>query len=107
MLSWLVGNVDVPAAGVLIAMFVAMAIVATTFLTLYSSKQETANKFELAKMAQSAGTARQDQLDRLQHEKDLAQIAMKREVEIKRIDSGLVDLKVAQQVRRSDYDNEG
>lgn len=102
MLSAFVGVVDVPAAGVLIAMFVAAAIVATTFLTLYSSKQETANKFELAKMAQSASIAQQDQANRLEHEKELAKIAANREIEVRRIDTGMLDLQTAQQRRHSD-----
>lgn len=102
MLSSLVGNVDVPAAGVLIAMFVAMAIVATTFLTLYSSKQETANKFELAKMAQDAERQVSLARENREHEKDLAKIAANREVEIRRIDSGMIDLQTAQQRRHSD-----
>lgn len=95
MLSSLVGPVDVPAAAVLIAFFIGCGIVATTFLTVYSSKQEITNKFELAKMAQAAETQIKLEAYKRDADKDMARLTSQREIEFKRIESGMVDLKVA------------
>jgi len=91
MLSTFVGSVDVPAAGVLIAMFIACAIVATTFLTVFTTKQETTNKFELAKLAQAAETSIKMEAIRSENQKELTKLAGMRDIEFKRIEHGMVD----------------
>lgn len=107
MLGSFVGAVDLPAAAVLIAISIAVAVVMTTFLSVHTGKQQRSYDFELAKMTkemehQSRETSLKNDL-----EKDLARVASNREVEIRRIESGLVDLKTVERQRQSDYDNEG
>ena len=95
MLSWFVGNVDVPAAAVLIAIVIGSGIAFSTAYAIYQSKQEISNKFELAKMAKEAETAVKMEEIKQARDKYLAQLTSQREIEFKRIESGMVDLKVA------------
>ncbi len=50
MLSWFVGNIDVPAAAVLTAMCAGIAVIVTAFIAKYQSSEAAENEFELAKM---------------------------------------------------------
>lgn len=50
MLSWIVGNVDVPAAAVLIAAFAGIAVIVTSFIAKYQSGEAAEHEFDLAKM---------------------------------------------------------
>lgn len=103
MLSWFVGQVDVPAAAVLVAIVIGTGIGFASFIVVYKSKQEVHNKFELAKMAQQAETQIKLQDSKLNQETALAKIAANREVEVRRIDTGMLEgTRVVQEQRRSE-----
>lgn len=95
MLSWFVGNVDVPAAAVLVAIVIGFGIGFSTFIAVYKSRQEVNNQFQLAKMAKEAETSVKMEELKQARDKYLAQLTSQREIEFKRIESGMVDLKVA------------
>jgi hypothetical protein len=50
MLSWVVGNVDIPAAAVLIAAFTGIAVITNSFIVKYQSATNEEHEFELSKM---------------------------------------------------------
>lgn len=50
MLSWIVGNVDVPAAAVLIGLGGGITIIITAFIAKYQSKEAAEHAFNLEKM---------------------------------------------------------
>lgn len=58
MLSWIVGNVDVPAAAVLVAFIGCVAIVSTAVITKYKSAAAEDHEFELNKMRIESETQR-------------------------------------------------
>lgn len=86
MLSWIVGNVDVPAAAVLIAFFIGLGIVVTTFLTTHKSKDD--RDLERLKLQNDAEV--QKRRDDQAHESALAKIASNREIEFKRVDANMI-----------------
>lgn len=96
MLSAFVGPVDVPAAGVLIALVVAAAVVASTFLTVYVSRDKRAHDFTMAKLTLEADTSLKLANSNANHEATLARIAADRDVQFKRVDSGMIDVKAAE-----------
>lgn len=104
MFSNIVGNIDTPAAAFLIAMVVCAAIVITVFLTMYTSKEDAKNKLTLAKL--EAERTREIGLlsENHHHELNLAKVAANREVEVRRIDSGMLDLKVTRPNDTNDVD---
>ena len=57
MLSVLVGNVDIPAAAVLVAGFGYICIITTSLIIKRRSRTDVANEFALMKMRQEAETA--------------------------------------------------
>jgi len=58
MLSTLVGQVDVNAAFVLVALVAAFALISTSLIVKRRSKTEVSNEFELAKIKQEAENSR-------------------------------------------------
>jgi hypothetical protein len=101
MLSYFVGPVDSSAAFVLVAMFGAVAIVTSVaILNLQTGTQEE-HKFQLAVMSQEAKTDLE--LKRAQHDHELrmAQTASSREIEFKRIDSGMIDLQAVKKANEA------
>ena len=91
MLNYIVGNIDYPAAAVLIVAFITACIFASTLVVNYQSRQEIANKHELAMLAQSAETAIRTAAQKSSHDEELARIGLKREVEFRRIDHGMLE----------------
>ena len=76
MLSWFVGNVDVPAAAVLIAMCAGVAAIALGLIAKYQDRIAAAREFELAKMRISSEEKQrlfQSETDRIYKTKQLEQ----------------------------------
>lgn len=95
MLYYIVGGPIDPgyAAFALFALFAMITIMVSVFLVNRRGKRETEIQFELGKMnIQNADRENSRQAD-LRRDIELGQIASKREIEFKRIDSGLIDLK--------------
>jgi len=101
-LSSLVGPVDVYAATVLVAFCVGCAVVITVALV-RPPRIKLDHDFRLAELTEKHKHEQQTQSNDIVRERDLAKIASSREVEFKRIDSGMIDLKVS----RSGGDGEG
>lgn len=91
----MIGPVDVYSAGVAIAFAVGATITTTTLIARYQSKRETDQKFELEKIKlinDDAEKARQSDVNR---EIGLGKIAANRQVEIARIEGGMLDVQAA------------
>lgn len=90
MLNWLVGNVDVPAAAVLIAAFIGLSVFGTTWMANHQSAQARDQQFELSKMKQRDDHALLIYQEDRAKDKMLAELTSKREIEFARIEHGLV-----------------
>lgn len=90
MLSQFIGNVDVNAAGVLIAIAVTICVIVTTMVSKRRSRRAIEIDFELGKMRlQNEDAANSREVDR-SREYNLAKLASEREVEFKRIDGNMI-----------------
>jgi hypothetical protein len=100
MFSQIIGSVDVNAAAVLCVMAIAVCIMATTFIGKRRSGAELKMQFEVDKTKlHNEDAANKRQNDR-QLEYDLAKLATERDVQFRRIETGLIEGKVNQ----SNYD---
>lgn len=100
MFSWLIGQVDVNAAAVLCVMAIVFGIIVTTFVGKRRSGVELKMQFDIDKTKlhnEDAASKRQN--DR-QLEYDLAKLATERDVQFRRIETGLLEGKANQ----SNYD---
>lgn len=88
----MIGNVDVFSAAVAIATGAGLTIIVTTGLA-RTPRRKLDMDFKLATMKQQLEHEERTQVNEIAREKDLAKIASGREVEFKRIDSGMIELK--------------
>lgn len=95
MLNWFVGPVDVPAAAVLIAIAIGGAVILTTMIASWRTKEEEVHKFELAQMARSAETSIRMAALNAERERDMGRIMANKEIEFRKIDTGLIDMKAS------------
>ena len=79
MLKLIVGDVDLYSGAVLVAMAIGAAVFCTTWIAQRRSRTEIANDFALAKMRHEDQT-----------KLEMAKIADRRDVELKKIESGLI-----------------
>ena len=86
MFAWLVGNVDVPAAAVLVAMFIGIGIVSMVGIAQHMS--ERAYQVKMRELENSDVQAERNVA--LQHDIELGKIASNREIEFKRIDTNMI-----------------
>ena len=86
MFAWLVGNVDVPAAAVLVAMFIGIGIVSTVGIAQHMS--ERAYQVKMRELENSDAQAERNVA--LQRDIELGKIASNREIEFKRIDTNMI-----------------
>lgn len=91
MLAYIVGPVDWNSAAVLIAMFVTLCIAVTTAIGKRRSKRELEMQFEIDKQK----LRNEDEIDKRKsaysNEYNLAKLATERDVQFKRIDTGLIE----------------
>lgn len=92
----IIGNVDIFSAAVAIAIGGGLTIIVTTALMRQSPKKLEYD-YKLAHLAQEHRHAEQVQNNDIAREKALAQIASTREIEFKRIDSGMIDVKATRE----------
>ena len=90
MLQWIVGNVDQNSASVLIALSVCLCVAGTALIVRRRSKVDVEHEFELAKMNLRDANEAQANSRKLQHELAMARLASETEVNVKRIDSGMI-----------------
>lgn len=102
MLRWIVGNVDANSALVLMVLLAATCVIATAFIVKRRSVLEINNELELAKYKEKsafdlaiAQGARTEKIA-------LAEITVKREIEMRRIDGNAIDHVVQQRQPESD-----
>jgi predicted Holliday junction resolvase-like endonuclease len=87
------GPVDAYSALALVALAVMLMVILTAFIVNRRSREEINNDFELAKMKVHNEEENQKRNSEISREYNLAQLAMKKEIEFKQIESGLIDLK--------------
>lgn len=93
MLANIVGNVDSNAAAVLIVFWIAAAAAIVAFIVNYRSKQ----RLQLQHSIDSQKLSNEDAANKRQSEQStsikFAQIASEKEIQFRRIDTGLIELK--------------
>lgn len=102
MFSQLIGSVDVNAAAVLCILFITLCVVLTTMIGKRRGRRELEMQFDVDKIKLRDDAAKikhgQDQA----HEYELAKLASERDVQFKRMETGLIEAKVNQP--QSNYD---
>lgn len=91
MLSQIVGQVDFNSAAVLCVAFITMCIAVTTAIGKRRSRMELNMQFEIDKQKLRNADEESKRNIQRQHEFDLAKLATERDVQFKRIDSGLIE----------------
>lgn len=94
MFSQIVGNVDWNAAAVLCVLFITICIAITTAIGKRRSKRELEMQFEIDQQKLRNEDAVSKRVNERQHELDMAKLSTERDVQFKRIDSGLIEGKV-------------
>jgi len=91
MLSSIVGQVDFNAAAVICVAFITICIAVTTAIGKRRSKRELEMQFEIDKQKLRNQDEENKRNVQRQHEFDLAKLSTERDVQFKRIDSGLIE----------------
>lgn len=93
MFAYIVGNVDFNSALVLCVGFIALTVMLTSALVKWKSSEELQMQFEIDK-----NKLRNEDLDKQRNndrvtEYEMAKLTLEKDVQFKRIDSGLIELK--------------
>jgi len=91
----IVGPVDGFSAGVAIAGLVGATIIGTTLIARFQTRRSMDQSFELEKLKLRNADAEMTRRSDVERETKLGQIAANRQVEIARIEGGMVDVKAA------------
>jgi hypothetical protein len=91
MLNLIVGNVDSGAALVLVVIFAGATMITTSIIIKRRSVLEINNEFELGKMKEADAHALNLAQNARAEKVALAEMAMKREIEFKRIDGNAIE----------------
>lgn len=102
MFSWLVGQVSIEAAIVLVAMFAAIAVTMNVFLAMFRSRRSLEMQFEVDKTKLHNEDMANKRTNDRTLEYDMARLATERDVQFKRIETGMIEGKV--NPPKSDYD---
>lgn len=94
MLSQIVGTVDWNAAAVLCVLFITVCIPTVAAIAKRRSKRELEMQFEIDQQKLRNEDAVSKRVNERQHELDMAKLSTERDVQFKRIDSGLIEGKV-------------
>lgn len=90
----IVGNVDWNAAAVLCVFFIGLSIVVTSVIAKRRSKQELTMQFEVDKQKLKNADDESKRNCQRQLEYDLSKLAVEKDVQIRRIETGLIEGKV-------------
>jgi len=90
MLQWIVGNVDANSAAVLIMLSVCLCVAGTALIVRRRTKVDVEHEFELAKMKLRDAREAEAVAQKSRHELAMARLAADTDVNIKRIDSGMI-----------------
>lgn len=96
MFSWLIGSVDVNAAAVLCILLIAICIILTTMIGKRRSRRELQMQFEIDKAKLRNEDLVSVRNNERQREYDMAKLSTERDVQFKRIETGLIEAKVNQ-----------
>lgn len=91
MLAYIVGSVDTYSAAVLIAIAVTLCIIITTAIGKRRGKRELEMQFEVDKQKLRNEDMQNQRVNDRAREFELAKIASERDVQFKRIDTGLIE----------------
>lgn len=91
MLAKIVGAVDWSSAAVLCVLFITICIAVTTAIGKRRSRQELTMRFDIDKMKLHNDDKANERVNQRQHEIELTKIATERDVQFKRIDSGMIE----------------
>lgn len=92
MLSRIVGQVDFNSAAVLCVLFITICIAITTAIGKRRSKTELQMQFEIDKQKLKNEDEQAKRNSEVSREYKMAELATSRDVQFKRIDSGLIEL---------------
>ena len=90
MLNLIVGNIDSAAALVLVTIFAGGTLITVSIIVKRRTMLEINNEFELGKMKEADAHALNLAQNARVEKVALAEMAMKREIEFKRIDGGMI-----------------
>jgi hypothetical protein len=91
MLNYLVGPIDINGAFVLVAMCIGGGIIFTTLIVNYRSRAQLTMQFEIDKMKLHNEDNANQRLNNMNTEVQLTRIATDRDVNIRRIETGLIE----------------
>lgn len=87
MLKLITGSLDVSEAAFLIALVAGLAIVVTTFIATWQSKQKTVNDFELAKIEKENSQVFALKRDEQMHIQKMEQIRLANAVQMRQVET--------------------
>jgi hypothetical protein len=93
MFQYVTGNIDVPGASVMVVLFICMALAATTYMATYTSEEQQKRTFEIERLKLDNQDRQSQRVIEKETKVELGNLALKKEIEFKRIDSGMLDLK--------------
>lgn len=93
MFRYITGDIDVPAAAVMITLFICIALAITTWMATYKTDNQQKREFEIERLKLDNSDRQSQRVIDKETKVDLASLALKKEIEFKRIDSGMLDLK--------------
>lgn len=102
MFSQLIGSVDANAAAVLCILFITLCIVFTTMVGKRRGKRELQMQFDIDKVKLKNEDLEKMRNNERLREYDMAKLSTERDVQFKRIETGLIEAKVNQP--QSNYD---
>lgn len=91
MFSQIVGTVDWNSAAVLMVLFITLCIVSTAGIAKRRSRRELQMQFEIDKLKLLNADKENERVNQRQHEIEMTKLAFDKDVQYKRIDSGLIE----------------
>lgn len=95
-IAGIIGPVDIYSAAVATVMAAGGTVVVTTLIARYQTRRKTDQQFELERLKLHNADAESARINDVNREVRLGQIAATRQVDIARIEGGMIDLKSAQ-----------
>lgn len=92
MLAWLIGPLDVPAASAVAIFCICVAVGVTTYIGRYQSQYAIQTEADGKRYQLELQDRQQERIVKKERDIELAQFGMRKEIEFKKIDSGLVEV---------------
>lgn len=97
MFQTITGFIDVPGAATMIVLFICIALAVTTWMATYKTDQQQQREFQIEKMKLDNSDRANERANEKELKVAMADRALKKEIEFKRIDSGMIDLKTVKE----------